>query len=84
MDVTIIKQWIKKDSGRLLRSEKTLTVFEVMQMLRDSLPSFLFHMFIKSKQANYRSYIRQHLPRETILFLCDFKENFNMERQDEI
>ena len=63
------------------------TVSEAMEKLANQLPTFLWHAFIKEKQANSYSQDKDLAQREdssTCLLQMDFAENYAALFQDEI
>ena len=74
-------QWVLKN-GYSEKQEFSRTVHECLNTLEAQLESFLIHVFIKRRQANYFELIKSTSDAETICVQVDYSENFRLEVQD--
>lgn len=79
--------WEKSDSGYITKVVKEGTVGDALDILKRQLPKFIWHAFVKDKQA--KAYQRDKedanlLGSKTCLLQMDFAENYTCTYQDEI
>lgn len=76
------KQW-KDSDGRQSLSEEVGTVRECLQKIKDQLPYFIFHCYVKKQQANYFEDVKSNINSNTAVLQVDFAENYTSAFQDE-
>ena len=80
-------QWTEDEDGFLKARLQTGTVFQGLQSLKSLLPQFLWHVFVKDKQAKAYEMNKEEANTNestTVLLQMDFAENATCISQDEI
>ena len=78
------KQWGKNDECRIQRKTFEGTVKEVTQLIKDKLPDFVRHVFVRRMQAKYFDVAKSSLQEGEVLIQMDFSQNYQHKTQDEI
>lgn len=79
-DVTF-KKWMQIDNKCILETI-TKSSGDFLDSLFDSLPKLLKHSFIATKQSAYLRHMKENLPLNECIVLCDFAENYCFVLQD--
>jgi len=88
-------QWervVQKTSGKenhsvVKKMEKVCkegTVDDALAVLKEKLPNFLKHVYIKRQQSKYFEHKIKHLQADEAVVQVDFSENYTCQQQDEV
>lgn len=75
------KKWMQVDNRCVLETV-TAPIGDFVDSLFDSLPKLLKHSFIATKQSCYLKHMKENLPSNHCIVLCDFAENYSFVLQD--
>ena len=75
------KQWMQIDNKCVLETV-TKPTEEFVDYLFQSLPKLLRHSFIATQQSSYLRHLKENLPQNQCIVLCDFAENYAFVLQD--
>lgn len=75
------KQWMQIDNKCVLETI-TKPTEEFLDYLFESLPKLLRHSFIATQQSSYLRLLKENLPENQCIVLCDFAENYAFVLQD--
>ncbi len=77
-------QWEEDECGFLEKKVVHSIVGEAVQLLREKLPRFLWHHFVKRCQSKYFEIAKQQNDSKSCTVQMDFAENYTIEIQDSI
>lgn len=78
------QQWLKDEQGKITRQKLSGTMSEIFNKLKEKVPQFLQHEYIRKSQADSFENLKNHLSSDAIILHIDFSENYNFQYQDEI
>lgn len=76
------KKWVQVDNKCVLET-LTKSTGDFIDSLFDSLPKLIKHSFIATKQSAYLRHLKENIPSNECIVLCDFAENYSFVLQDE-
>lgn len=81
-DEITFMQWVSTDRAELIT--RVMCADDFFEDLVEKLVALKKHHFISKAQSQYLKDIKENLPKDVCLTLCDFAENFTFLIQDEI